>query len=108
MGQVVTDGKTAPEPGSSPQQKVLMMNAAETSTLDPGPRQIAVSEAGAEDAGARSMPVLQAADDAGGAGGHVGAELLAVLEAGLCERHIKADVAGGVLHDLDHPRRARR
>ena len=54
------------------------------------------------------MPVLQAADDTSRAGRHVGAELLAVLEAGLCQGHVEADVARGVLHDLDHPRSARR
>lgn len=55
----------------------------------------------------RRMPVLQASDDPRRAGRHIGAELLAVLEAGLRQGHIKADVAGGILHDLDHPRCAR-
>ena len=54
----------------------------------------------------RDLPVLQAADDPGRAGRHIGAELLAVLEAGLGQGHVEADVAGGVLHDLHHPRSA--
>lgn len=45
-----------------------------------------------ERAGKGRAPVLQAADDAGGARGHVGAEGFPVLVAGVCQRHIEADV----------------
>ena len=55
----------------------------------------------------QAPPVLQAADDARGAGWHIGAELLAVLVAGIGQGHVEADVAGRVLHNLLHARAAR-
>ena len=53
-------------------------------------------------------PVLQAADDASGAGRHAATEGLAVLIASLGQGHVEADVGGGVLHDLLHARLAAR
>ena len=52
------------------------------------------------------VPVLQAANDACRARGHILAEGLAVLEAGISQRYVEADVGGGILHDLLHTRGA--